>query len=783
MLGFNIKKESIKSVIYSVFIRVFALSFLVIYLILTVQKVHESVQKQREQIQILADVVTSNVKAALLFKDTESAQQTLNALMYSSSVVYAVLSDMDKTMSVTLGELTDAKGWRSWNTIEYSTTVFLRQEKIGHFNIVISLTEMWLFIARELLIMALVMLTVLWGMKVVIRKMAEEIVNPINSLLATTSEIYRTGQYGLRTQKITDDEIGELADTFNNMLNVIEKRDDELRIAATTFNAQEAIIITDANRKIIKVNSAYSELTGEHLNDVQGSTPSILDPDYLEQSLVDDISDSLNKHGHWTGETVESKGGHDYPAHYIVTKLSNSKGFVTHYVITFTDISERTAFAEEIKKLAFFDPLTQLPNRRLLIDRLSSALKVSIRNREFGALVFLDIDKFKYLNDTKGHNYGDLLLIEVASRLSGIIREQDTVARLGGDEFVVMLQELGTDILQATQYMNNVGKKIVSELNKSYSLKDFNYDSSSSVGITLFNADSDLDTIFIQADMAMYAAKNAGRNTLRFFDNAMQQAVEEKVAVEQQLKEALKQQQFELHYQFLVNRDERVIGAEALIRWQHPDKGLVQPDSFINLVENMGLIRELGFWTLRTACQQLKEWQDNVYSADLVLAINISALEFQQNHFVDDVLMIVNEFQIDRTKLKLELTESVILHDVEFAIEQITRLKMADIAVAMDDFGSGYSSLSYLSQLPISIVKIDRSFISRMIDSEYDCAIIKMIIALGSMLGMGIIAEGVEEQAQFEILKELGCTNFQGYYFSEPVTHDEFQQLLQKLVG
>lgn len=444
------------------------------------------------------------------------------------------------------------------------------------------------------------------------------------------------------------------------------------------------------------------------------------------------------------------------------------------------EVRRRQREAEQtIRHLAFYDPLTLLPNRRLLMDRLEHALIASTRNGGYGALFYLDLDNFKNLNDTKGHNYGDILLKQVAERLRTCVREEDTVARLGGDEFVVMLEAVEEKAEQAAIRAKAVGDKIVASLSRPYKLNSHEYQSSCSVGIALFNGhESQLDVLLTQADTSMYEAKNAGRNTLRFFDPTMQAKLNERVTMEDALRQALSKQQFELYYQLQVDAEDRVLGVEALIRWRHPQLGLVPPAEFIPLAEDMGLIVLIGHWVLETACAQLRDWQKQAARSHLGIAVNVSPIQFKQSDFIENLCEIVGRHDVCPSKLKLELTESLVLEHVEEAIAKMQKLKELGFLLSLDDFGTGYSSLSYLKRLPFDQIKIDRSFISRIVSEANDAFLVEIVLTIGRRLGMDIVAEGVETQEQLAILRSLGCVEFQGYLFGKPVPYRQLETML-----
>ncbi|AYM97310.1 EAL domain-containing protein [Acidovorax sp. 1608163] len=444
------------------------------------------------------------------------------------------------------------------------------------------------------------------------------------------------------------------------------------------------------------------------------------------------------------------------------------------------DISGRKAAEDEARYLAFYDALTELPNRRLLVDRLQQVLAGSTRSGMATAVLFVDLDNFKTLNDTRGHEVGDMLLTEVARRLQSHVRELDTVARLGGDEFVVVLQNLGTDPTEAADQARMLGEMLRARLAQPYDLAGHEYHCAASIGITLLHGQrTTVDEILKQADMAMYRAKDAGRNTLRFFDPDMQQAVNRRAMLEAELHNGLKQGQFLLLYQPQVDETGRIQGAEALVRWQHPEHGMVPPSEFIALAEDTGLIVPLGLWVMETALRQQAQWRNVPALAHLTLAINVSARQFHQDDFVTQVLNLLHTTGADPTHIKLELTESLLLKNVDSVITTMRALRAYGLGFSLDDFGTGYSSLSYLKRLPLDQIKIDQGFVRDALVDPNDAAIARSIIALAGSLGLSVIAEGVETQAHHEFLLGHGCKAFQGYFFGRPLPHSEFEQLVR----
>ncbi len=447
------------------------------------------------------------------------------------------------------------------------------------------------------------------------------------------------------------------------------------------------------------------------------------------------------------------------------------------------DITERCQLEAQMHDMAFYDPLTKLPNRRLLIDRLEKALVSCLRTRRYGALMFLDLDHFKLLNDLHGHDMGDQLLVEVAARILSCIRDQDSAARFGGDEFLVMLEGLSENMGDAVRQADTVAEKIRAALALPYQLKRNDeiifHHCSSSIGVTVFlDHLSSLEQLLKWTDMAMYHAKDAGRNMIRFFDPNMQIAIETRAALESDLHDALAQQQFKLYYQIQVDAQGRALGAEVLVRWQHPQRGLVSPTQFISLAEETGLIVSIGEWVLDTACAQIRQWADDGSTDNLVIAVNVSSKQFRQPNFVAQVEKAVNKHKIKAAFLKLELTESLVLDNVEDTIDKMNALKEFGVRFSMDDFGTGYSSLSYLKRLPLDQIKIDQSFVRDITTNTTDMLMVKTILDLGKNFGMHVIAEGVETNIQLQMLEMSGCTSFQGYLFSKPLPIEEFNAFL-----
>jgi diguanylate cyclase (GGDEF)-like protein/PAS domain S-box-containing protein len=562
----------------------------------------------------------------------------------------------------------------------------------------------------------------------------------------------------------------------------IKKAEADLRVAAVAFESNQAMMITDSNNTILRINRTFTEITGYALQDVIGKNPRIFKSGTHDVEFYRSMWHSINTTGVWNGEIWDKrKNGELYPKWMTISAVKDGSGKVTHYIGSHFDISERKKSEEIINSLAFFDQLTGLPNRTLLIDRLKQTMAASARTGHHCALLFIDLDNFKSLNDTLGHDMGDLLLKQVAQRLSQCGREGDTVARLGGDEFVVVLANLGECLADAALATETVAQKFLDALYQSYLLRDVSHRSTASIGATVFlGQEISVDELMKQADLAMYRSKDNGRNALHFFDSSMELAVKKRVALEADLRHAVLTGQFLLHYQAQITHDGHVIGAEVLLRWQHPVHGMVSPAEFIPLAEETGLILPIGLWVLKKACDQLAQWAQEPDLAHLSIAVNVSVHQFNDFHFVRDVLALLSASKANPQQLKLELTESLMAGKMQDIIRKMNLLKEQGMKFSLDDFGTGYSSLSYLNRLPLDQLKIDQSFVRDVLTDRNDAVIARSIVALGQSLGLNVIAEGVETQEQRAFLAQSGCLVYQGYLFSRPVPVKDFVELVRQ---
>jgi diguanylate cyclase (GGDEF)-like protein/PAS domain S-box-containing protein len=555
----------------------------------------------------------------------------------------------------------------------------------------------------------------------------------------------------------------------------------DLRVAAISFESQVGMIITDAQKTILRVNQAYTKISGYSADEVVGNTPQLICADEHDEDFHHHIWQQVATTGGWEGEASNRRANNEvYLQHVIVTAVKDANDKVTHYVISLNDITETKAAALKIEHLAYFDSLTQLPNRRLLLDRLNHAMNMSVRSGMLGALLYLDIDHFKVINDSRGHDVGDLLLKLVAERILSCVRAEDTVARLGGDEYVILLEGLNKEPIEAAAQTEVITKKIQQVMNKSFTIDQHQFNVTASIGLVLFSGQHlSGDEFLKQADIAMYDAKKSGRNMFRFFDPQMQNTINNKVLLEEELRKALVMHQFKLYYQVQVDSHGKAFGAEALIRWVHPERGVVSPFHFIPLAEETGLILPIGNWVLNEACAQLKSWENDASTQHLSVSINVSAKQFHQTDFVEQVEAALLKHQIKPMLLKLELTESMLVDNIENTIVLMKAIRKLGVRFELDDFGTGYSSLQYLKRLPLHQLKIDQSFVREINSDKSDKAIVKTIVKMAQGLGLEVIAEGVETEQQRQILKNLGCGYYQGYLFSQPLPIEMFMVTLQ----
>jgi len=690
------------------------------------------------------------------------------------------------------------------------------------------LLPMWVMFLEQM-----AMLIVLGALSIYLylRLQDKAIIHPLVRLQEAIEEVEKTQDFSKPIQLDSRDEFGILANAFNRMSHNLDsvyrhleqrvtERTEELQVlneqirgnlrisqemqqklakseqetkqALTELELQKlaldkhAIVsITDITGTITYANDLFCKISQYGREELLGKNHRILNSGYHSTQFFREMYRSIARGVVWHNEVCNrAKDGSLYWLDMTVVPFMDDNGKPYQYIAIRTDITARKRSEQEAEHLAYFDPLTSLPNRRLLQDRLHQSLATNVRNGRHGAVLFIDLDNFKNLNDTRGHAVGDQLLIEVAHRLKGCVRDEDTVARLGGDEFVVLLENLSSSHEEAANHSERVARKVLQDLNRVYLLGEHEHYSSPSIGIALYcQATVTVDEIIKQADGAMYQSKKAGRNTVRFYDPTTQEALTARNQLESALHHAIQREQLALHYQVQVDEDYHPFGAEVLLRWMHPEMGNVPPDQFIPLAEGSGLIVPIGDWVLDAACKALQAWQDDPLVRDLTLSVNVSLRQMRESNFLNKLQQVLLKYHIQQGRLKLEITESMVSEDVETLIVLMHQIRSLGVAFSMDDFGTGYSSLSSIKRLPLSQLKIDQSFVRDIVHDKNDKAIVSTIIAMADSMGLKLIAEGVETEEQRHLLAVKGCTNYQGYLFSKPLPLEAFLIFLRKNAG
>ena len=613
----------------------------------------------------------------------------------------------------------------------------------------------------------------------------------LSHLLAWSAEV-SSGNLSASLFSDSNDEVGQLTNSMKCMANNIQLAHDELaeakknaestaeelQIYANAFNnSGEAILITDKQNHILNVNAAFVEGTGYKLDEIMGKDPKILASGQTPKETYQQLWQELESKDFWQGELWDrKKNGEIYPKWAAISVIRDSKGNILFYISSFTDITDRKEADARIEHLAHHDILTGLHNRFELENRLAQAIASSNREQQQLAVLFIDLDRFKNINDSLGHHVGDQLLVNVAERLRLCIRESDIVSRIGGDEFVIVLTTINDSSHAAI-----IAEKILEKISKPYEIDGNELNTSPSIGISIYPNDGDcVDELIRTSDVAMYHAKEHGRNTYHYFTESMLIAANKRMQIERELRVALHSEQLLLYYQPQIRTvDQKVISMEALIRWNHPVQGMIPPDQFIPIAEDAGIIHELGSWVIDEACRQLVAWKSDGLNGYRI-AINLSVKQLQSETIVDEIKAILNKYQIDGSEIELEITETAAMNDPEQAVKQLYTLRELGIHLSIDDFGTGYSSLAYLKRLPIQALKLDRSFVRDIEIDPNDAAICMATVALAHNLGLTVVAEGVETEMQRDFLMEHKCDYLQGYYFSKPIPAEEILEFLSK---
>ncbi|RXK12733.1 diguanylate cyclase [Halarcobacter mediterraneus] len=597
---------------------------------------------------------------------------------------------------------------------------------------------------------------------------AKKFTKPILKLVSflNTIELFDSLKHRIYTKE--DNEFGKLYDEVNYMLQRVEKAQETEKIAAAAFEITSGMMITDENKNILQVNKAFTKITGYKKEEAIGKSPALLKSSYQDKFFYEKMHNTLNKFHYWSGEIYNKrKNGTIFPEHLTIQAVLDDNSKLIYYVASFIDLTVQKESEAKIKYLQQYDSLTGLANKDLLISKIQKHIDEK-KQEDWGILLCLDFKDFKIINEAYGHNVGDLILQIITKKLKESFEDSDLISRIGADEFVIWFSSIEKSKSAASIEAKILAEFLVSKLSESIVFEDKVINNIPYVGIALYDEDLlNANELFKQADTALHLAKK-NEQSFAFFDRQANNIAQAHLDTYSQLHKAIEYKEFELYYQLQYTEDNKIFGAEALIRWNHPTRGRISPDDFIPIAEKTTLILPITSWVINTACIQLKQWQKNDYTKDWVLAINISAKQFLEENFVKEMQNYLNIYKIKKNSLKLELTESLLVKDLDTTRDKMKALKDLGIQISLDDFGTGYSSLQYLKKLPLDQVKIDKSFIKNILEDKSDIAIIKSVILLAEALDLQVIAEGVETKEHYEFLKDLGCKLFQGFYFAKP---------------
>jgi len=750
-------------------------------------------QDVQKKLAILGDVIASRSATALTFNDFSLLKTNLATLQADSSVIRGcVYSDPNTLAAEFHGTNTRVSCPKQLHPLQTHAQsnfsqffpILLNDTPIGTLYIEISHQDLMNRIQQFLVFSIIILAAAVMLAMLLASRLQNMVVRPMRDLSNTLRNIMLRKDYSIRAAKDSNDELGDLVDLFNSLLRTIEEENASLKTSKERFHKLTAlspvgIFQVDQNQLLQYVNQRWRDIHG-----VQSNLPGLqewfsrIHPDDLpgtrqawnrliteQESIVMELRLQRRDHSHvWI--------------QLLVSALHDRSGELQGYLGVISDISELKAAQLQMETLAFYDPLTGLANRRLFRNRLEKAVKTVLRSGSSMALMFLDMDQFKRVNDTLGHDAGDILLKEVASRLSSTVRENDTVSRIGGDEFTILL----TDVHQTPDVLV-VAEKLLLAMARPIRIKGQDIVTTVSIGITMTPEDStDANTLMKNADLAMYRAKELGRNNFQFFSEDMNHSILEHLSLEKEIGEAIARNHFSLVFQPKISLcDHRVTGVETLIRWQHPEKGMITPDRFIPVAEETGQILEIGSWVLEQSCRQISSLiRSKVLPHDATVAVNLSARQFTDPHLLQRIRSVLEITKIRPDCLELEITESTLMEDVESAIQIMQEIKETGVAIAIDDFGTGYSSLSYIKRFPIDVLKVDRSFVTDIPEDENDMAITAAVIAMAHKLSLTVVAEGVETQEQLKFLRQNGCDQGQGYLFSRPLSLGQLHQFLSE---
>jgi len=667
------------------------------------------------------------------------------------------------------------------NTLKLYIDASYQDTHLGFIQLNFKIDTIWDVIQQNIKILIMILLFMVLISYLLAIFFAKQFTNPILILVEFLEKLKFVDAIKQRIKTDERNEYGKLYKEVNTMLDRMQSYYKDQKIAAVAFETQSGMTITDVNQNILRVNKAFTTITGYTQEEAIGQTPSILNSDVHNKEFYSDMYNSLEKFHHWSGEIQNRhKNGSIYPEHLTIQSVVDENDKTIYYVASFVDLTLQKESEKKLQYLQQYDALTGLANRSLLIQSMQKYLDDN-RQKGWGALICFNLRDFKIINDAYGHIAGDLLLQEITLRLQNEFSDSQLIGRIGADEFAIWFDFINKDKDSASIESKILAEYLITTLTKTFSIDGNTVDTIFYVGISLYNnKDKDSNTLLKHANIALHLAKEDDKN-IAFFDEQAEKTALAHLDIYSQLLVAIEENQLSLHYQLQYNDQNDIYGAEALIRWEHPKEGIISPDDFVPIAERTGLIVPIGIWIIQTACKQLALWQKDSITSKFIIAVNISAKQFNQEKFIEQIEDAIELNSIRPDSLKIELTESILVENLNEVIKKMELLREIGIKISLDDFGTGYSSLQYLKELPLDQVKIDQSFIKNMHSNRSDVAIIKSIILLSDALDFEVVAEGVETKEHYELLKELGCKLFQGYYFARPKNIESINKLIQEM--
>jgi diguanylate cyclase (GGDEF)-like protein/PAS domain S-box-containing protein len=726
--------------------------------------------KSIELSKTISKVLSQDLAKLVLLNDVSSASDITTKLKAFKSITSLVLFNIDKKAIYKYVRKTQKSTQRtvSEKNLKINMPVEYMGTPLGSLELHIEIASVIDILKNDflpLLIMSLFMVVFSYILSIV---NARKFTRPIIKLVRSLENIHFDKPIIKRLKHDKDDEFGKLYDEVNLMLDRIENFISFKKIASVAFETQSGMVITDKEMKVLQVNNAYIDITGYNVNDVLGKKVPVLSVHLENDRVYKEIEKSLNNKHYWQGEIKNiKKDGSIFYEHLIIQDVCNDNNEVTNFVLSFIDITKQKEDQNKLAYLMQYDSITGLGNKTLFLEALQKDID-NCNKDIFHSLIFFDIKDFNTINEIYGYQIGDLVLKELANRLKKYFKDNDFIAKVGSDEFLLSYRDLNADINKAFEFTQTTLKYLENVLSESFIVENKVINLNTRIGVNIYSSKiKDADVVLKQTSSAIKEAKQKDKKIV-YFDEELQIKTQQTIDIYSQLLIASRNDEFELYYQFQYDLNRNIYGAEALIRWNHPEKGLLTPYYFIDIAERTGLILDIGLWVLNEGCKQLSLWNQDEKTSKWTLSINVSAKQFAQDDFIQQVKDAVLFHKIDPKNLKIELVESMLVDDLQKTIDKMKALRELGVQISMDDFGTGYSSLEYLKNLPLNQIKIDQSFIFNMLNDNKDKAIVKAMIELGKAFDFDVIAEGVETEDIYKKLKEMGCFYYQGYYFAKP---------------